>query len=279
MVDEPVRNQQRMQNPVISSPIIYSCTSREQRAVEQFVKFHALVYVQSGTIQFKSVEGTQTFGAGSLILTKRNQLVKTIKIPPTGGSFESVSIFFEPEMLRGYSVQRGLSATRPYRGPACVELPANAFLIGFFDSIKPYLSHPAPTDALTNLKCQEALGLLLWVRPDLVDLLLDLGDPDKVDLEAFMVQHFMFNVSIDAFARLTGRSRAGFKRDFDHVFHATPGQWLKQKRLEEAYHLIRYKKLNPSAVYLEVGFENLSHFSYAFKQRFGVAPSTLLTGR
>ncbi len=35
---------------------------------------------------------------------------------------------------------------------------------------------------------------------------------------------------------------------------------MKQKRLEEAYHLIQNKKINPSMVYLEVGFENLSHF-------------------
>lgn len=265
---------------VSNSPFVYSCSHREQRAVEQFVKFHALVYVQSGEIQFKSTDGVQTVGAGCLILIKRNQLVKTIKIPPKGGSFESISVFFEPELLRRYSIRRGLVLAKPHRGPDNVELPVNIFLTSFFDSIKPYLIHPAPTDSiLINLKCQEALELILNVRPDLTGLLLDFSDPDKVDLEAFMFQHFMFNVSIDAFARMTGRSRAGFKRDFEKVFRSTPGQWLKQKRLEEAYHLIRNKRMNPSMVYLEVGFENLSHFSYAFKQQFGVAPSTLLTSQ
>ncbi|WP_310588831.1 helix-turn-helix domain-containing protein [Dyadobacter flavalbus] len=31
----------------------------------------------------------------------------------------------------------------------------------------------------------------------------------------------------------------------------------------------------PSDVYLEVGFEDLSHFSYVFKKQFGKAPSQL----
>ncbi len=258
----------------LSNPFLYSCASSEQQAVEQFVAFHSLIYIQSGSIQFRSVEGTKTFGPGSLVLIRRNQLAKTNKLPPTGGPFQSVTIFFSQELLRQYSRQRGFLSSKPYSGPICVDLPATVFLTSFFDSLQPYLNNPIPIDSfLTDLKCTEALELVLSLRPDLSDLLLDLSDPHKVDLEAYMTQHYMFNVSIDAFAHLTGRSRAGFKRDFSHVFHDTPGQWLKQKRLEEAYHLIRYKKVNPSTAFLAVGFENLSHFSYVFKQRFGVAPS------
>lgn len=269
------------QRSTLSNAFLYSCESREQQAVEQFVTFHSLIYIQSGSIQFRSVNGTQTFASGSLVLIRRNQLVKTSKVPPKGGQFKSVSIFFKQELLRQYSSQRGIKSQTSYGGPTCVDLPTTGLLTSFFNSLKPYLdlNCPAPIDSfLADLKCLEAVELLLSVRPDLSNLLLDFSDPYKVDLEAYMVQHYMFNVSIDAFAHMTGRSRAGFRRDFARVFHATPGQWLKQKRLEEAYHLIRYKKVNPSMAYLEVGFENLSHFSYVFKQRFGVAPSLVLRG-
>ena len=38
-------------------------------------------------------------------------------------------------------------------------------------------------------------------------------------------------------------------------------------------------RLKPSEAYLDVGFENLLHFCYAFKQTFGVNPSAIwLTG-
>jgi len=54
-----------------------------------------------------------------------------------------------------------------------------------------------------------------------------------------------------------------------------PSQWLLKKRLVEAYYQIREKGHKPVDVYLNVGFENLSHFSYTFKKEFGVAPSML----
>jgi AraC-like DNA-binding protein len=39
------------------------------------------------------------------------------------------------------------------------------------------------------------------------------------------------------------------------------------------------KLQKPSDVYLEVGFENLSHFSNSFRQQFGYSPSSLLVSR
>ncbi|MBS1566891.1 MAG: helix-turn-helix transcriptional regulator, partial [Bacteroidetes bacterium] len=97
----------------------------------------------------------------------------------------------------------------------------------------------------------------------------------KIDLEAFMNSNFHFNVELKRFAYLSGRSLTTFKRDFEKTFHTTPSRWLQRRRLQEAYHLIKEKGRKCSEVYLEVGFEDLSHFSYAFKKTFGVAPSAI----
>jgi AraC family transcriptional regulator, exoenzyme S synthesis regulatory protein ExsA len=105
--------------------------------------------------------------------------------------------------------------------------------------------------------------------------LFDFGEPGKIDLEAFMIKNYQFNVGLHRFAYLTGRSLATFKRDFEKTFHTSPGNWLLQKRLQEAHYLIKEKGNKPSDVYLEVGFEDLSHFSYAFKNAYGVAPSKI----
>ena len=55
--------------------------------------------------------------------------------------------------------------------------------------------------------------------------------------------------------------------------HSFQSEWLKKKRLDEAYFQISKQHLKPSEVYLEVGFEDLSHFSFAFKKEFGRSPS------
>ncbi|MNI80231.1 Virulence regulon transcriptional activator VirF [compost metagenome] len=90
-----------------------------------------------------------------------------------------------------------------------------------------------------------------------------------------MNQNFMFNVSVTSFAKLTGRSLSGFKRDFARAFGTTPKKWLLAKRLDEAHYLIRHKKQKPSDFYLDLGFENLSHFYASFKEKFGTTTTGL----
>lgn len=141
-------------------------------------------------------------------------------------------------------------------------------------SLLPYFDNPDSfSPGIAQLKTMEAVELLLKYDPSFKNLLFDFSEPHKIDLEAYMNQHFMFNVPTTQFARLTGRSLAAFKRDFEKIFRQPPSKWLQQKRLAEAYFLIREKGRKPSDVYLEVGFENLSHFSYTFKKAYGVAPS------
>ena len=90
-----------------------------------------------------------------------------------------------------------------------------------------------------------------------------------------MKSHFTYNVPIKQFAKLTGRSISTFKRDFKKTFSQTPEKWLKDMRLDKAHFLISEKKQKPSEVYLQVGFENFSHFSTSFKERFGYNASTV----
>jgi AraC-like DNA-binding protein len=128
---------------------------------------------------------------------------------------------------------------------------------------------------LTTLKVKEAIIILLETNPGLKNVLFDFSEPGKIDLEAYMNEHYKFNVDINRFAYLTGRSLATFKRDFEKIFNTPPNRWLQHKRLNDAYFLIKEKGWKTSDVYMEVGFKDFSHFSFAFKKAFGVAPSRL----
>jgi len=86
----------------------------------------------------------------------------------------------------------------------------------------------------------------------------------------------IYNLPVEKFAQLTGRSLAGFKRDFQKIFDMSPRHWLQQKRLSEAMHLIEKKRKKPSAIYLDLGFESLAHFSASFKKKYGKAPTERL---
>ncbi|WP_241676626.1 helix-turn-helix domain-containing protein [Flavobacterium pectinovorum] len=51
--------------------------------------------------------------------------------------------------------------------------------------------------------------------------------------------------------------------------------WLPAKRLDEAHYLIKHKKQKPADFYLDLGFENLSHFYTSFKQKFDLTTSQI----
>jgi AraC-like DNA-binding protein len=257
--------------------LLYSCVDKKQRSNESFVQEHALGYIISGETHLKTNDGIRVFGSGCIGLVGRNQLLKSEKVPPLGGGeFRAINIYLDQAFLRRYSSDHKLGQANSYTGDKILILPPDPFIKGYFDSLVPYFEHPAmATDAMAGLKTKEAVELLLRLGADYYDFLFDFSEPYKIDLEAYMNQHFMYNVPTARFATLTGRSLASFKRDFEKVFRTSPGQWLQRKRLSEAYYLIREKGQKPSEVYLNVGFENLSHFSYTFKKTFGVAPSML----
>lgn len=129
------------------------------------------------------------------------------------------------------------------------------------------------TDELGLLKVKEGVKLMLLAVPELRNFLFDFSEPYKIDLQRFMLSNFYFNVPVEKFAQLTGRSLSGFKRDFQKTFGMPPRKWLQDKRLNEARHLIENKNKRPSSIYLELGFESLSHFSNAFRKKFGKAPT------
>jgi AraC-like DNA-binding protein len=85
----------------------------------------------------------------------------------------------------------------------------------------------------------------------------------------------MYNLPLERFAYLTGRSLTTFKSDFKRIFQTTPGRWLTEKRINLAHYKLTNSKQKATDVYLSVGFENLSHFSTTFKKAFGVSPRNI----
>jgi AraC-like DNA-binding protein len=263
--------------PKPSKPeIVYSCYHQVSRGGEQFVQDHVLSYHVSGTLLVNDGNREHKFVAGDIRFVKRNQLAKFVKHPPEKGVFKSVSIIIDQETLRNLSIEHGYTASKHHTSDSIFKIPPHPLVKSFMDSLLPYENlPPEETSSLLALKVKEAALLLLRSEPELKDVLFDFTEPGKIDLEAFMLQHYQFNVGLHRFAYLTGRSLATFKRDFEKVFHTSPGNWLLQRRLQEAHYLIKEKGNKPSDVYLEVGFEDLSHFSYAFKNAYGVAPSKI----
>jgi len=256
--------------------ILYSCYMRKSSEGEQFIPEHVLSYNISGVNEI-FVDGRKyVFKEGDFRFFKRNQLARYTKYPPEGGEYCSISITMDQEILKEVSREYNFHANRPYTGHGAVWLKPVTLLKSYVDSLRPHLDNDGKLhDIFVRLKVKEAVLVLLQVAPELKDVLFDFSEPGKIDLEAYMNEHYRFNVDLNRFAYLTGRSLATFKRDFGKIFNISPNRWLQQKRLDYAYYLVKEKGWKPSDVYLEAGFKDFSHFSYAFKKLFGTAPSQI----
>jgi len=265
---------------ILPGVIFYSYHAAERKEKVCVWNHHTLILQVSGQFILETSGQTVSMGAGDMLLIGKNQLGTLTKTPPPGGNYETIVISLQEDLLRKIALEEKLQADRKYIGSPNRLIPSNDFLQGYFHSIVPYArsSGASMTDEMGILKLKEGVKLLLLALPELRHLLFDFSVPYKIDLEKFMLSNFHFNVPIEKFAQLTGRSLAAFKRDFVKTFGAPPRHWLQDKRLSEARHLIETKHQKPSAIYLELGFESISHFSYSFKKKFGMAPTALTYG-
>ncbi|MBB5637468.1 AraC-like DNA-binding protein [Pedobacter cryoconitis] len=255
--------------------ILYSCYVNRSREGEQFIPEHIFFYQLSGTLLMDDGNQSHVFREGDFRFLKKNNLVKFTKLPPENGEFKSISIRLDQQTLRDFSREYGYEAVKKQESEIIQYLKPDPLYKSFMDSLAPYQLKQPENEKLLSLKLREAVLILLQTNPELADILFDFTEPGKIDLEAFMNKNFHFNVEMNRFAYLTGRSLATFKRDFEKLYQLSPGRWLQQRRLQEAYHLIKEKGKTVSDVYLEVGFEDLSHFSFAFKKKYGMAPSKI----
>lgn len=220
--------------------------------------------------------GTYTIQEGETILFYRNMLAKFIKQPSATAEFKSVSILFSQDFLQKfYSLNQPNENAKPKWETRRIE--KHPLLISLFDSILPYyeLHGDILPQHLSEIKLQEAITILRSIDISTDSILANFAEQGKIDLADFMQKSFSFNIPLERFAYLTGRSLATFKRDFQKTFNSSPQKWLLETRLKQAHYFIAEKNKKPSDVYLEVGFENLSHFSRSFKQYFGYTPSTI----
>ncbi|WPU91449.1 AraC family transcriptional regulator [Mucilaginibacter sabulilitoris] len=257
---------------------ITSCYIGPEISPEQFISEHFFLYLIQGSIVGYDGHRKYMLKANECCIARKNHLARYSKQKDNDG-FGKVVIIFDEAFLKTFQQKHNIVTAQPAFDDTFVLLQKNKLLPNYIRSLEPYYNGEGKVDdTFSQLKREELLLILLQTDPQLADILFDFGMPEKIDLEAFMNNNYKFNVSIERFAYLTGRSLSAFKRDFKKIFGDTPSHWLIQKRLREGYFLIQKRGKKPNDIYLELGFEDLSHFSFAFKKQFGITPSSLAQG-
>lgn len=237
---------------------------------------HMLIWFISGETKILQADRTFCFGTGDIFLIPRNQLATIINYPKDGLPHRTVVMHLSVERLKKFYGNSDVG-TKPMPEQPIYSFGKHPLLESCLASVMPYFDFKGTfPEHIASLKIEEALSILREIDQSVDGVLANFDKPGKVDLVYFMERNFMFNMPLEKLGYLTGRSLSTFHRDFRRLFGTTPQKWLTKKRLELAYYQLTEKKKRPTEVYLEVGFEDLSHFSYAFKKQYGISPVQLL---
>ncbi|MBS1512180.1 MAG: helix-turn-helix transcriptional regulator [Bacteroidetes bacterium] len=253
---------------------VYNCGLAE-KFVQLWSHNNYIVYVASGRKIWHTAEGSFELKAGDCKFIKRGAAI-------VEQFFEKefcFYLFFVPDTFicdvlktKSTPIEKGERNFTPV-----INIESSDTVHAFFTSMLPYYNAPTPPDqALLQLKFSE---LILTIADNTANRELLcyfctlLHMPQAISLQHIMEENYCYNLKLEDYARLSYRSLSAFKRDFEQLYHTTPGKWLMEKKLNRARQLITVAGKTVSDAAFESGFESIAHFSRAFSRQFGMPPS------
>ena len=237
---------------------------------------HSIVYVLSGKKKWITPENEYMVSEGQSIFVRK-------------GAFKNQQYFEEGFcvlmfFMKDDFIQRSFKEDieREISSPKKINHPDFIYRVNVTESLKflyhsffSYLKQDSKiSQKLIELKFRE---MLLNICSDqnntrIKDVLFTLSKNIEGSIEQVMEEQYIYNLKIDDFAKLCGKSISSFKRDFQKTYNTTPGKWLLTKRLRLASDMLLHTEFTVQQICYDAGFESDSHFIRSFKNHFGDSP-------
>lgn len=238
---------------------------------------NALYYVETGSAVLRSYKDAVNIKEGEIAIIKQHSRLDIQKRKnKNGNDFKSIIFYLFPGFVKDFAKQtKQANDVTTSITAGIIHLGKQPSLKDFSESLLPLFENRKLKPADIKEKTFAALQYLSQHNKQLLQFLAANSKPVKIDLYEFMIHIEVNNYSVEELAKLTGRSLSAFKRDFYEVFETTPHQWLLHRKIDYAEQVLKEKKMKASDFYFMLGFNELSHFSSAFKKVKGFAPSHL----
>lgn len=253
----------------------YTCPFEDESA-GIWTPMDSFIHVLSGRKSWRTTQGCWTAERGQTLYIKKGASIIDQHMDE---DFCVLLLFvsneFIAECVREVSGQLKPHTASPEDEQRAVSIRTDVTISSYFQSMLSYFSETErPSAPLLELKLKELiLSILLNNKnPRLASYFQSLAGSVAPSLKPVMEANFCFNLSLSDYARLCNRSLSTFKREFKAIYRESPGRWLIRKRLDYAAVLLGNPELQITQIALQSGFEDLSHFSRAFKVRFGSSP-------
>jgi AraC family transcriptional regulator, exoenzyme S synthesis regulatory protein ExsA len=253
----------------------YKCVVDETK-LKIWSKHNYFVYVLSGKKIWHTLHTKYEVFSGEAIFVKKGA---NIVHQFFDKNFCSLIVFmpdhFISEVIKHSNIPLHYLQKKAIQTDSVIPLELNPVISTYFQSIFTYFGNKgSPPVSLLELKFKELILNIFSSEGNevLSNHLLSICEENKNCLREIMERNYIYNMKLEEFARLSGRSLTSFKRDFIATYKTTPGKWLASKKLKFARYLLETTDKNINELTFESWFENTSHFIRIFKQAFQVTP-------
>ena len=151
----------------------------------------------------------------------------------------------------------------------------NKRLTTFMHSLDEIYAGSGATNTVVKLKLLELLHFVagqVGLAPTMQSLRYPHPTKRAPDIRDIMRSHFAPDLTVDDYARISGRPIASFRRDFKRLYGMPPGQWLFHEKMHRAANLLSSEDITVTEVALRLGYQSTSHFIERFRAHFGETP-------
>jgi AraC-like DNA-binding protein len=249
----------------------YDCPVKLKK-MAKWSEHHYIYYVLSGKKTLHTTEASFTMTEGSIAFIKKGACI----VEQFFDDVFCIVVFIIPDSFIVSFLNEYLAEEQPNGLSSQLVIPIydDIRVRSFYQSIIPYFASDEIPDSILELKFKELL-LNIIHNPDNAELrnyLLTIRSQEASPVKEIMEANYAYNLTLEAYAKLTNRSLSSFKRDFQSIYKTTPGRWLIEKKLVHAKRLLIQTNKSIADLAFESGFENTAHFSRLFKQKNGTTP-------
>lgn len=234
------------------------------------------VYLKDGkTILSSPTERLTIDSAESVLLNCSNYFADFIQKAPLT-TVEVYAVHLYPDLLREIYKDTVPDFLKHKATDQRAKKIANHSIIHhFIDSLVFYFQNPDLVNSeLLILKIRELILLLLQTNnaATIAELMANLFSPRQASLKEVIQHHLFSDFSVNELAKLAGLSLSSFKRAFQNIYHDTPANYLRSKKMEKAMDLLKQSDYSVSEICFQIGFNDTSHFTKGFKKHTGQSP-------
>jgi len=239
------------------------------------LNMHMFSFLQEGKKQVHFSDVTIAVNNEQSLLLKKGNCLWTELLDKESVYFCKL-LFFSDKRLKEF-LEKHTTEVRSKNEVPYFAIQNDSFITGYLNSLTTIDSAPSVfMESLLSVKFEELLLYLINKYGVAFESYLYSLIAEKTSVFQKTIEKNTYtSLTLEEISFLCNMSLSTFKRHFINEYNISPGKWLRDKRLSKAKELLEEGSLKSSDIYLELGYNNLSNFSTAFKNKFGVNPKDI----